>query len=141
MHQVALIILYDDQQNILLQHRTNDALFFPNYWAFFGGGIERAETPLDAVIRETSEELCYRLIAPQLIMEQPFWVGELECCMFLFAERLHGDKKMLRLCEGQGWGWFDVGNTDHLLMTDHDRKALQAAQYFISGKCNDHVKR
>lgn len=133
MHRVALIVLYDDQQKILLQHRTDDAPFFPGYWAFFGGSCEHDETPLDAVMRETGEELCYRLMAPQFVMELPFSVNRLECRMYLFAERHLGEKNKLQLCEGQGWGWFGSGETENLMMSEHDRTALQVALDFISG--------
>src|ERR1700730_3711094 len=37
---VSVLILYDNDSKILLQHRTTDAPTFPDYWAFFGGGIE-----------------------------------------------------------------------------------------------------
>ena len=133
MHRVALIVLYDEQHNVLLQHRTDDAPFFPGYWAFFGGGFEQDETPLDAVIRETVEELCYQLTDPQLVIEQPFLVSELDCRMYLFVEQYRGDKSNLKLCEGQGWGWFGSHETEKLLMTGHDRIALQTARDFISG--------
>lgn len=133
IHRVALIVLYDDQRHVLLQHRSDDAPFFPGYWAFFGGGFEQGETSLDAVIRETGEELCYSLAAPQFVMEQPFSVNGLDCRMYLFVERYYGDKNKLQLCEGQGWGWFAAGETEQLLMTEHDRRALQAAWDFIAG--------
>ncbi len=134
MHCVALIVLYDDRQDVLLQHRTDDAHLFPGHWAFFGGSCESDETPLEAVIRETEEELCYRLTSPRLVMEQPFSVNGLECLMYLYVEQHHGDKSMLRLCEGQGWGWFGAGETEKLLMTEHDRSALRVARNFISGQ-------
>ena len=41
--QVSVLLLYDDQNRILLQHRTEDAPTFPTHWAFFGGGIEPGE--------------------------------------------------------------------------------------------------
>jgi len=60
-HKVALIILYDHEKNFLLQHRTRDAAVLPDYWAFFGGGIKKGETPEDGVRREAYEELNYKL--------------------------------------------------------------------------------
>ncbi|HIH17265.1 MAG: 7,8-dihydro-8-oxoguanine triphosphatase [archaeon GW2011_AR6] len=58
---VAVIILYDNKKRILLQHRGKNSPRLPGYWAFFGGGIEKGETPEQAVRRECKEELNYIL--------------------------------------------------------------------------------
>ena len=55
--RVAVFILKDDNGRILLQHRDKNDEALPDYWAFFGGGIEEGETPEQAVIREAQEEL------------------------------------------------------------------------------------
>lgn len=132
MHRVAVILLYDRQEKVLLQHRTDDAPFFPGYWAFFGGGCEEHESPIATVIRETEEELCYRLTDPRFVLEQPFSVQGLRCRLYLFMEHYRGDKNALQLCEGQNWGWFGPGETENLLMAEHDRRALQAARELIA---------
>jgi len=60
MHKdVSLIIFYKDNK-ILLQDRRNMSKFGEE-WGFFGGRIEQSETPEQAVIRETKEELSYDL--------------------------------------------------------------------------------
>ena len=57
---MSLIIFYDKQGRILLQDRTglseSGALR-----GYFGGGIESGETPEQAIVRETREELSYNL--------------------------------------------------------------------------------
>lgn len=68
----ALIILYDRQNRILLQHRTVDAERLPDCWAFFGGQIDVGESPLEAVYREAFEELNCRLRFPRLVLERDF---------------------------------------------------------------------
>ena len=57
---VALIIFYDEQGRILLQDRRNRSKWGEE-WGFFGGGLEEGETPEQAVIRETQEELTHEL--------------------------------------------------------------------------------
>ena len=57
VRNVSVLALYNDQKEILLQHRSKDALRLPDYWAFFGGGIEGEETPEQAIAREILEEL------------------------------------------------------------------------------------
>ena len=55
--EVSVLILYNTDGRLLLQHRTKDAPTFPDYWAFFGGGIEECESAEEAVRRESLEEL------------------------------------------------------------------------------------
>ncbi len=54
--EVALVIFYDDQGNILVQDRTNKPNAIQKY-GFFGGGVEQDETPEVALKREMREEL------------------------------------------------------------------------------------
>lgn len=62
--EVAIAILYQNDQ-FLLQLRDNiPGIFFPGYWAFFGGHLEPGEDPFTAVYRELEEEIGYK--APHL---------------------------------------------------------------------------
>lgn len=62
--EVAIAILYQNDQ-FLLQLRDNiPGIFFPGYWAFFGGHLEPGEDPSTAVYRELEEEIGYQ--APHL---------------------------------------------------------------------------
>ena len=58
--RVALIIFYDKQGRILLQNRKEISKYGEE-WGYFGGGIEEGETPEQALIRETKEELNFDL--------------------------------------------------------------------------------
>ena len=58
--RVALIIFYDDKKRILLQDRRGISKRGEE-WGYFGGGIDEGETPEQAVVRETKEELQYDL--------------------------------------------------------------------------------
>ena len=55
--KLALMAFLDRNNRILLQHRSKDKKFYPDYWSFFGGSIEEGETPEKAVKREIKEEL------------------------------------------------------------------------------------
>jgi 8-oxo-dGTP pyrophosphatase MutT (NUDIX family) len=126
MHELslnaALIVLYDQNKRILLQHRTMDAERLPDYWAFFGGGIKNGEKPVEAVKRETMEELQYELKNPILFLERDFKLPNAEGHLYIFVEPFYGDKESLKLCEGQGWGWFSIDEIDDRKMLDHDKE-------------------
>jgi len=121
---VAIIVLYDRDKKILLQHRAEDAKRLPGYWGFFGGGIEAGETPEQAVRRETLEELNYNLENPRLIMEQTFSWNNENNKKHVFVEEYNPSKK-ITLGEGQNLGWFHLSEIDKLKIVDHDIEVLK----------------
>lgn len=44
---------------VFLQKRSKDAVRLPDFFGFFGGGIDEGETPEQALTREVYEELAY----------------------------------------------------------------------------------
>lgn len=139
MLKVVLIILYDSNKKFLLQLRTDDARILPSYWAFFGGGIKNNEIPLDAVIRETYEELNYNLIKPQLFLEQHFKIDHTKGYMYVYIEYFKGDKSKLRLQEGQKLEWYEASETSSLKMIEHDRQIIKSISLYLSNKNRSHV--
>lgn len=130
--RVALIVLYDHQNRVLLQHRTDDAEYLPGYWAFFGGGIIAGEAPEEAVKRETLEELDYEIGNEELFMEQDYRLPNAEGHMYLFVAPYYGDKASLSLNEGQDWGWFSEKDVNELKMMDHDRNAVKSVINYLN---------
>jgi 8-oxo-dGTP diphosphatase len=128
---VSVLILYDHERRILLQHRTDDAPIFPNHWAFFGGGIEEGESPEQAVKREGLEELGYAVTAATLLAVQRFFHNGNEYIKHVFVEKYDGSA--LILGEGQGMGWFLPAETGALLMVDHDRSIVDAMTNVLNG--------
>jgi glycosyltransferase involved in cell wall biosynthesis len=124
--EVALLILYDGEGRMLLQHRSRDAALMPGYWAFFGGGIEAGEALMDGLRREAWEELRYRPVSPRLLRTQDFREGAMRGRLHIFTEAFSGDKSRLELHEGDGWGWFRLEETPALLMTERDRGIIAA---------------
>lgn len=54
----AAAIIHTGDGRYLLQHRDSSrAIFYPDHWGFFGGGLEHEESPLTALQRELLEEL------------------------------------------------------------------------------------
>ena len=130
VRNVAVLALYNEQKEILLQHRSKDAVRLPDYWAFFGGGIEAGETPEQALAREIFEELEYIVSAPQLILTQKFNYKEDENTKYVFVEKYELGKKLTQH-EGQGMAWWKFKDLDKLLVIDHDRIALSKVQEFL----------
>lgn len=123
-YKVALIILYDSQNRLLLQHRTKDARLLPDHWAFFGGGLNAGETSLEALKRESLEEINHKVINPELVLEQPFREKETEGYLYIFIEAFNKDKLSLKLNEGQDWGWFNETEINRLKMIERDRQIV-----------------
>ena len=120
---VSVLILYNADGKLLLQHRTKDAPTFPDYWAFFGGGIEEGESPKEAVMRESLEELGYALTSPVFFRTLRIIYKGNEHTIHVFSEMYKGGK--LILGEGQGMGWYAPHETRELLVNDHDRLLLE----------------
>ena len=94
IRNVSIIILYDEKKRMLLQHRDENAERLPGYWAFFGGGMNEGETPEQAVIRETKEELDYDLDKPQSVWVQEFKGRNTSGTKYVFIEKYDTSKKL-----------------------------------------------
>lgn len=58
--EVAIAILYQNQQFLMQLRDDIPGIFWPGHWAFFGGHLEPNETPEVAMLRELEEEIAYR---------------------------------------------------------------------------------
>ena len=72
---VAVIIFYDDKKRILLQDRRGISKVGEE-WGFFGGEIDKDETPEQAVVRETKEELNFDLKEYKYVGEYGYEIKE-----------------------------------------------------------------
>ena len=67
MKQIAQVLLFDRNHRLLIYLRDDKPeIPFPNHWDFFGGHLEKGETPEQALVREVNEELGVELTAWQL---------------------------------------------------------------------------
>jgi 8-oxo-dGTP pyrophosphatase MutT (NUDIX family) len=130
VRDVSLLILYTATAQILLQHRTHDAFTLPNHWAFFGGGIEAGETPVEALQREALEELAYAVQNPHLLLKQTVRDGQDLNMKYVFLEQYQDEP--LRLGEGQAMGWFFPDDTHGLKMIDHDRVIVERIREYLN---------
>lgn len=122
----VLLALRDEAGRVLLQHRTNDANWYPGHWGFFGGGMETDETPEAAVRREAKEELGIELEELRLFRKCDFCEHDGIYEAYVFLAKLNRPVEQLRkqLMEGQGLGLFSQEELRGLLLPENSRKVL-----------------
>jgi len=111
-------LLIDQQGKLVIQLRDDKpGLLFPVHWATLGGGIEKGETPDQAMMRELEEEIepappvtfwryfehMYRVRGEKRMVANHVYVGQLPC-------RLED----IKLYEGQCLGAFAAYEIDSL---------------------------
>ena len=114
----SLLIPVNSKKQILIQDRRN---YKKPDWGFFGGGIEGDETPLEAVIRESNEELSLELTKDDLIFlgeSVTDWNG---ASIIRYMHLYKTDQESFEDLEGKGAHW---------LTFDEARERLQIEDRF-----------
>jgi 8-oxo-dGTP pyrophosphatase MutT (NUDIX family) len=104
---------YDVRKALLLPLNSRNQLFIQDRrghkkpdWGYFGGGIEEGETPLQAVIRESKEELCIDIQENDLIplgTSITDWDGK---SIIRYLYLYPTDQVEFDVREGKGGHWF-----------------------------------
>lgn len=79
-------------------------IFYPGYWAFFGGHLDPGEDPGTAMLRELQEEIAY--CAPQVTLFQRY--EDLQVIRHVFYAPLTVPIAELELNEGWDLGLFTL---------------------------------
>lgn len=135
IRRVALAIFYTNDKRILLQNRESMSRFGEK-WGFFGGGIEKGETPEEALKREIKEELSYELhdykfagkafaeVIPNHYVEA-----------YIFLSPLNDKLKHFEQKEGDGMGLFTIKEAEKLkLMPGIDKEILKVIKEKLKWK-------
>jgi len=123
---VAIIIFYDNKKRILLQDRRGISKLSEEY-GFFGGEIEEGETPEQAVVRETKEELNFDLKEYKYVGEYGYEIKESLKKKFanfdfdailckVFIAPLKNNLSKFRLKEGKKMQLFSLNEAEKLKM-------------------------
>jgi len=128
LRSVALIIFYDQDKRILLQDRRKISKLGEE-WGYFGGRIEQGETPEQALVRETKEELAYDLksyrFLGRLSRES---VGDMVIERYVFVAPLP-DMKQFMQHEGEAMQLFTIAEAMKLKMvSEGDKEVLLLVQ-------------
>ncbi len=110
----ALIVFFNPQKEVLLQDRRGISKMGEE-WGFFGGGIEGDETPQQAVVRETKEELTYDLKEMQFLGEFTDALSDRIIERHMFIAPIENSTSFI-LKEGKGMAWFSVEEAMKLRM-------------------------
>lgn len=132
MIKKALLILLNSNGEIFLQDRSGHR---PPPWGFFGGSIEAGESPQEAVLRETEEELNIKLSGSDVEFVGRFdsqLEGEdSERYFFLYQT----DRETFEVPEGAGGKWMDFEEAEKRLVAfDRVRDLQQIINQLLSKK-------
>ena len=113
----AVAVIVNKDNKILLLKRGEGAPWMPNKWALVGGGIEKGETPQQAVEREIEEETGLELkkFTKSFSIER-----HADSIEHIFACRYEGEPTDITLNdENSNYGWYDVSEMEYLEIVPH----------------------
>jgi len=123
--RVAVIIFYDEKKRILLQDRSGISKFGEE-WGFFGGGLEKDETPEEAVVREVKEELDYQLDNYSFLKEVHYVTSKFNITLYAFIAPLKDKFKKFNQKEGKEMRLYSLEQAKKLKMVPTDYPILDA---------------
>ncbi len=113
MKKKSLLVPYNSEGEIFIQDRTGHKL---PPWGFFGGSIEEGESPLEAILRETKEELDIKLAESDIeflaLDVTNFDDILVERYFYLFRTEI----KEFKVLEGAGGEWLSFEEADKRLL-------------------------
>lgn len=89
-----------------LSHRSKTAKQYPDHWSFWGGGIEKDETPEEALTREIQEELNWK---PGQYKSLGIYYDSIPNEKFIYSTEIDVDfEKQIEIRESQGGRFFTI---------------------------------
>ena len=119
--EVSILIPYKDQGGkilVYLQKRAKDATRLPDYFGFFGGGIEENENSEEALVREIQEELTYALDSYEFLGRYDFPRSILHAFYLEVDDNFENEIKIEEGEYGKYFSAEEVRNEQKLIETD-----------------------
>lgn len=111
------IIVNDDNKFLLLKRSDDPKIWQPSKWALVGGGIEKGESPEEAVKREIKEEIGLEI---DKFIKTFSIQRHKDSVEHIFACRHNGEPTDITLNEeNSNYGWFDTKEMDFLNTVPH----------------------
>lgn len=137
--KVAAIVFYKNNK-IILQERGSHSKFGEE-WGFFGGGLEKGETPEQAVIRETKEELGIDISNKKVeflgVSRGRLKEYNAEAEVNLFLSPLDFPQSFLKQNEGRSMKMFTIDEVKKLKINPWNQSALDSIKKFLASKSNN----
>lgn len=106
-NSVGVMIINTDTNNILLLKRSKISTF-SGYWTFLSGGIEKGETPIDALKREIIEEIVVNPIKIRFKFFKTY--NDTNSIYNVFIGEVNNEFQCLLNDENEEYGWFNPNN-------------------------------
>lgn len=132
--RVSILVPYNSNKEILLQHRTKDAPHYPDYWGFFGGDIDGDETPEEALKREAKEEL--ELDIEEIKLFKRYVIEEekrvYERFVYLLPTSMSVEQLRSQQKEGAGLDFYQIEKTEVLKFNPYNRIILKEIADYLN---------
>ncbi|OGZ46878.1 MAG: hypothetical protein A3J54_00260 [Candidatus Ryanbacteria bacterium RIFCSPHIGHO2_02_FULL_45_13b] len=129
MADVSILVLYNSEKLIYLQHRSAYKKRWAGYWGTFGGGIEEGETIEQALQREIREELSYQVKNPILLHVQKLTTDK----KYVHVELYDSSQELIPSKEEcQGARWVTIKEALELNLIPHEVEVLEKVEEFLN---------
>lgn len=121
---VKVIILNDDNKMLLLQR--SDKTSRAHGWDFAGGGVDKGEDPLDAAVREASEDTGLSINNIQILSTSHGHTDGGEYVMIGYAAHVPNDAEVQLSWEHESYKWMTIEEVKQVELPPAHRAIIEA---------------